>query len=93
MAWVLSNDPYNFNTRACGVEEFALVRLDAVLYKWADTVVFAKHEHADKAFKQFGKHKDFYVVGVDDNYNYRDPELVKILEMRFENLELAEKYK
>lgn len=93
MAWVLSNWPYNFNTRACGTEEFALVRLDSVLYAWADTVVFANHEHRDKAFNLFGKHKDFYVVGLEDNYTYRDPELVKLLEMKFENLELAEKYK
>lgn len=92
MAWVLSNSPYNFNTRACGVEEFALVRLDEVLYKWADTVVFAQHEHADRAFRLYGKHKDYYVVGVPDNYNYRDPELVKLLEMKFENLELDKTY-
>ncbi len=43
-AWVLSRDPWNFNTRAVGYsEEYALVVLDVVQLAWAnDVVVFDK---------------------------------------------------
>ena len=86
MAWVLSNSPFDFNTRACGTEEFALVRLDMVLYKWSDYVLFAHKQHQDFAFKKFGKRDNTFVVGLEDKYNYRDPELLRVLDVKFDNL-------
>lgn len=32
-AWVFSNEPYSFNTRAAGTESFALIRLDPALIR------------------------------------------------------------
>lgn len=85
MAWMLSNNPYNFNTRACGVEPFALVVLDQVLYHWADYVVFADQQHRDAAFTNLGKRDNVFVVGVKDVYNYRDPALLSVLDVKFNN--------
>jgi predicted protein tyrosine phosphatase len=39
-AFVLSQEPYNYNTRAAGlVPDFALVPVDEVLIEWADEIV------------------------------------------------------
>lgn len=39
-AWVLSNPPYNFNTRAAGIDVgHALIPVDDVLIEWADEIV------------------------------------------------------
>src|SRR5580658_1563149 len=40
VAWVLSNAPYDYNTRAAGVDhEYALVGIDQFLICWADEIV------------------------------------------------------
>lgn len=44
-ALVLSQPPYNYNTRAAGLtKEFALVPVDPVLLHWADEVVCMNSE-------------------------------------------------
>jgi len=71
LAWVLSNPPYNFNTRACGVtKEFALIPYDEILEEWADVIVFADHEVI------VNTHKPRVVLQIPDVYGYRDPKLV-----------------
>lgn len=45
-AWVLSNDPYNHNTRAAGLEDsYALVPVDEVLIHWSDEIVVMTDQH------------------------------------------------
>jgi predicted protein tyrosine phosphatase len=53
IAWVLSNEPYGFNTRAAGIsDEYALIPVDEVLLSWADEIVCvaAKEEVLMKVF-------------------------------------------
>lgn len=85
-AWVLSNDPYNYNVRAAGTEDFALVPVDRVLLEWADVVFFAEMQHFTKVTEKFGRlNKPWHALGVKDDYEFRDPELVRILNMRLSN--------
>lgn len=87
LAWMLSNDPYNYNVRAAGTEDFALVPVDKVLLEWADVVFFAEQDHKWKVLEKFGKlEKPWYVMGVSDDYEFRQPELVKLFDMRLSNL-------
>src|SRR5258708_32622248 len=45
-AFVLSQEPYNFNTRAVGIEEeFALIPIDRVVVEWADEIVCMQDRH------------------------------------------------
>lgn len=83
-AWVLSNDPWNFNTRACGYnDEYALVVLDEVLLEWADAVVVMDTKQENLVWnmlKEFNMdEKPVYNLNVPDNYSYRQPELVELL--------------
>ena len=87
-AWVLSNPPFNFNTRSCGYnDEYALVVLDEVLLEWADEVVVMDNKQ-ELYVRAFGYKGTVHVLNVPDSYNYRDPELVELLTDKF--LELYE---
>jgi predicted protein tyrosine phosphatase len=80
VAWILSNEPWGFNTRAVGSErEFALVPIDEVLIQWADLLVFVNQQNAASTARQFDiSNKDYIVLDIPDRYECRDPELVQI---------------
>jgi len=79
-AWVLSNPPFNFNTRACGYnDEYALVVLDEVLLHWAEAVCVMDNKQEKVVRDLFGYKGPVHVLNVPDNYSYRDPELVELL--------------
>lgn len=85
IAWVLSNEPYNCNTRAAGVsDEYALIPVDQVLLTWAEIVVCASDEPYEKAKELLKKFKlentrPIYKLNVPDSYMTRDPNLVKLI--------------
>lgn len=89
-AWVLSNPPFNFNTRACGaVSAFALIQLDEVLLRWADEIVCMDRDHYDTIFHELSqlelkKHPVVICLDIEDSYYYRQEELQWLI---------AEKYK
>jgi predicted protein tyrosine phosphatase len=80
-AWVLSQEPFNFNTRSVGVEEtYALIPIDPVLLTWADEVVCMTHEHAlriEALMKEHSIEKQIVILGIPDDFGYRDPTLVR----------------
>lgn len=85
-ALVLSQEPFNFNTRAAGVStEYALVLIDEFLLKWADEIVCMNESQKDVL--NFLIHKDdttpIIVLDIPDNYQYRDPELIKLIAERY----------
>lgn len=79
IAHVLSNEPYNCNTRACGYnEEYALVPLDPVLVAWADIIVCANEDHLAPVEELLpeGSTKKVYCLGIEDEYRAFDPRLI-----------------
>ena len=79
-ALVLSQEPYNFNTRAAGLEpEFALIPVDRVLLEWADQIVTMTPDQAQGVRALLEEEKPIVVLGIDDNYRYRDQELIKLI--------------
>ena len=88
MAHILSAEPYNFNTRSAGTESYAVIPVTEDLLLWADEVVCADTEHAQVVTKRVGKlGLDTRVVnlGLPDIYDYRDPELVESVKVRYDN--------
>ncbi len=86
-AVVLSQEPYNFNTRAAGCnEEYALIFADEFLVEWADEIVCMEKRHAD-ILKAYYKDKPenmqkaladkIIVLNIPDNYCYRDQGLIE----------------
>lgn len=100
-AWVLSNEPFGFNTRSVGSsEEYALIPLDAAHVAWADEFVVMNDfqaDHVNKLMNELDENargfdnaenskKPIHVVNVEDKYSFRDPELVEILTRKFKDI-------
>lgn len=92
-AWVFSNEPYSFNTRAAGTESFALIRLDPELLGWADEVVCMEAHHrlaidrmdiSQQIHYPKGKMPPVLVLGIPDNYEFRDPALIRRIRTAYE---------
>jgi predicted protein tyrosine phosphatase len=83
MAEVLSQEPYNFNTRACGfVTDYALIPLDDVLLHWADEIVVVNEEIGSKiALKT---KKPIINLDIKDEYEFRHPKLVELIKERYD---------
>lgn len=88
LAWVLSNPPFNFNTRACGTStEYALIPLEAGLVMWADEIVVMEeyqqqivHALQHNIVEEFEHtYKPVRVFEVPDNFGFRHPTLVQLL--------------
>lgn len=86
-AVVLASDPFNFNTRAVGaVEEFALIPVDRVLLAWADEIVCMESAHAEvvnNKLKEYEFTREVIILGIPDNFEYRDEELMKLINSRY----------
>ena len=79
-AFVLSQEPYNFNTRAAGLNpEFALVPVDRVLLEWADEIVVMSAQQAEQIRAMLEDEKPIVVLGIPDNFRYQDPELIRLI--------------
>ena len=81
-AWILSQKPYGFNTRAVGTEREALIQISQTLMNWADVVLCMENKHWKKIKNLFYLPDDrphVHILDVPDMYEYRDPELVKLI--------------
>ena len=78
---VLSQPPFNFNTRACGLDpDYALIIVDDVLLEWAQEIVCMSDEQAEELKKLTDK--PIVVLDIEDSYAYREPALVsRVAEM------------
>lgn len=81
-ALVLSSDPFNYNTRAAGLDEdFALIPVDKVLLTWADEVVCMEPAQA-MALNEMTE-KPVFCLDIEDDFKYRDPALMKLIAERY----------
>lgn len=84
-ALVLSQKPFNFNTRAAGVEkDYALIVVDEYLYHWADEIVCMSQEQVEKIERDFGHGKTVVCLDIPDSYEYRDPELMLLIKKSYD---------
>jgi predicted protein tyrosine phosphatase len=81
LAWILSNDPFNYNTRAAGTaSDYALIVLDEVQLQWADAVVFVDEGNYRVAcydHKELLDNMECHVLDIPDMYKFRAPKLVE----------------
>ena len=79
LAWILGQ--HNYNVRACGIHDYALVPIDSVLVAWADIIIFVHPdiEFAHRMAYKSVKDKQIFTFNVPDIYEYKEPELVTIL--------------
>ena len=89
-AFVLAQEPYNYNTRAAGIsDEYALVEVDDVLLTWADEIVCMSAEQQDKLEDMCGNlDLDTKVIclNIPDSFGYRDPQLIMLIKEKYNEL-------
>ena len=83
-AWILSNKPYNFNTRAAGLHDYALIPVDEVLLEWAECIVCMDKDQ-QKTLQGLTT-KQVFCLDIPDAFSYRDPKLVKLIKKRFKEV-------
>jgi predicted protein tyrosine phosphatase len=92
-AVVLSQEPFNYNTRAAGVDgDYALFPLDSVHLHWADEVVCMEAHH-EVVIRSLGYDGKVIVLGIPDKYAYRDPELMKLIKKNYEDALMLQEVK
>ena len=78
-------DAPGFDVASAGTDESAVVPLSVELVEWADVLFVMERNHKNRVQKKFKPHlKDKRVVCLDipDDYDFMDPDLVKLLEQR-----------
>jgi predicted protein tyrosine phosphatase len=81
-AVVLSQEPFNYNTRAAGMDkEFALIPVDEVLLEWADEIVCMEKVHLLQ-LKRMTK-KPVICLEIEDSFEYRNPKLVELIQKKY----------
>ena len=89
-ALVLSQEPFNFNTRAAGIsDEYALIQVDQVLLEWADIIVCmesSQKRELDFQLSKFKMQKEVINLNIPDSFEYRDPQLLKIIKSNSYNI-------
>jgi predicted protein tyrosine phosphatase len=86
-AQILSAAPYSFNTRSAGLsEEYALIYADDILLEWANAIVCMEKNQAKVLLSRLETlgltHKPVYCLEVPDQFPYRDPKLVELLDAK-----------
>lgn len=95
-AHILSSEPFNFNTRCAGTSsEYAIIPVTEALVVWADVILCMDSDQqryinemqnklAAEASAMFEyDYKAVINLEIEDDYAYRDPELVKIMQDKF----------
>ena len=91
-AVVLSQEPWNFNTRAAGLApEFALIPVDQVLLEWSDEVVCMTRDQAyavTDMLHLLQLKTPVVCLNIPDNFSYRDPALMELIASSYRKLAL-----
>jgi predicted protein tyrosine phosphatase len=72
-------------TLSAGTETDAATPVDAELIEWAEIIFIMENRHRNKLRQRFGKLVDgkrLIVLGIRDDYDYMQPELVEILKKK-----------
>jgi len=75
----------NINAIGAGTNTDAETPVTGDLIEWADVVLVMEKGHKNKISKKFGellKSKRLVCLDIPDNYEYMQPELVKLLEAK-----------
>lgn len=90
VAWVLSNPPYDYNTRAAGVnQEYALIPVDECLISWADEIVCVEPAIEDQLIEYAAKAEidltgtPIVVLDIEDLHMRRSKGLIADIEKQY----------
>ncbi|HTD03925.1 low molecular weight protein tyrosine phosphatase family protein [Undibacterium sp.] len=75
----------NVETDSAGLADDAATPLSSDQLAWANLIVVMEEVHRKKLNRQYGRHlkgKKIVCLGIPDNYQFMQPELIALLESR-----------
>jgi predicted protein tyrosine phosphatase len=82
VAFVLSQEPFNFNTRSAGLNsDFALIQVDDVLLEWADEIICMEKEQEEILLQE--TMKPIICLDLEDDFEYRNPKLIELVKQAY----------
>jgi predicted protein tyrosine phosphatase len=81
-------DSFGWNARSAGISEGSEVRISPELIAWSDIIFVMEdyqHEFLQTYFAPHIGFREIVVLGIEDNYNYMQPELQEILKEKVES--------
>lgn len=94
LAYVLSQGPWNYNTRAVGMEKsYALIPIEEPHLVWADRIVCMSRAQETAILDMITESKftikaDVISINVPDSFGYRDPALIELLKERIKEYKI-----
>lgn len=88
---VFANVP-GMEVMSAGLNHDAVYTLSSEDVEWADTIFVMEKAHKNKLlkkFKKFIKDQRIIVLGIPDDYEYMDPQLIKILKQKLATYDSA----
>jgi len=83
-AWVLSNPPYNYNTRSVGLDkDFALIPIDKVLISWADEIVCMTKDQQYELLSLVPTTTPVICLDIEDSFEYRESKLINLIKLNY----------
>lgn len=87
-AVVLSQEPYNYNTRAAGLnKDLSLITVNKTLLEWADEIVCMESWQDVEVcamLKEYGLVKKIVVLGIQSGSKYRDLALMQNIREKYD---------
>lgn len=75
----------NYDVRSAGTEENARIKVTIGHIGWADVIFVMEKKHVRRLIDKFGvnlSNKKFICLGIPDDYEYMDEDLIEILKSR-----------
>ena len=81
IAWYIQSVS-DYNCRAAGVHDYALIPVDTVLVEWADIIICSDADKFSYIMRNFPDNidKPIFNFNIPDIYEYKNPDLIKIIE-------------
>jgi predicted protein tyrosine phosphatase len=82
IAWYIQSVS-DYNCRAAGMHDYALVHVDDVLVEWADLIICTDEDKYITLMNQYEDRigdKPVLNFNIPDIYEYKNPDLIKIIE-------------
>jgi predicted protein tyrosine phosphatase len=70
------------NVKSAGTENSARIRITEKLVNWSDLIFVMEKKHKQRIKEKFGSvigNKEIIVLGIQDDFEYMDEELIEIL--------------
>ena len=87
IAWYIQSVS-DYNCRAAGMHDYALVPVDEVLVEWADLIICADQDKYNlllSTYPEFVQNKKVLNFNIPDIFEYKNPELIEIIKVQCES--------